>query len=303
MLSERYIELVKSALLNELYIELEAQLLLSVLCGAENAVLDLPDFWATRKDEGLLEALREAKQEGDTVILETGVTQGRPFADDTLRNYTEFSYTLVGRRRLDNLQACVEQILTDGVQGDFLEAGVWRGGCCIFMRALLAAHGCEDRTIWVCDSFQGLPESKLEEDKPFKMSADRLPFLAVTAAEVRENFKRFNLLDEQVKFVPGWFSESLERAPVEQLALLRIDADLYESTMDVLTRMYDKVSIGGWVIIDDYEILPPCKAAVDAFRREHGITEKIQKIDQHAVCWQVVSQTGNFAGGPDGRKS
>ena len=288
MLSERYIELVKTALLNELYIELEAQLLLSVLCGAENAVLDLPDFWATRKDETLLKALREAKDEGDTVILETGVTQGRPYADNSLRNYTEFSYTLVGRRRLDNLQSCVEQILRDGVEGDFLEAGVWRGGCCIFMRALLAAHDCEDRSVWVCDSFQGLPESKLKEDKPFKMSADRLPFLAVTEAEVRENFQRFNLLDAQVKFVPGWFSQSLKTAPVERLALLRIDADLYESTMDVLTLMYDKVSSGGWVVIDDYGILPPCKDAVDTFRREQGISEKIQQIDQHAVCWQVV---------------
>lgn len=288
MLSERYIELVKTALLNELYIELEAQLLLSVLCGAEKAVLDLPDFWATRKDEGLLSALREAKREGDTVILETGVSQGRPFADDTLRNYTEFSYTLVGRKRLDNLQACVEQILEDGVEGDFLEAGVWRGGCCIFMRALLAAHDCEDRSVWVCDSFQGLPESTLQEDKPFKMSADRLPFLAVTVTEVKEHFRRFNLLDEQVKFVPGWFSESLKTAPVQKLALLRIDADLYESTMDVLVQMYDKVSDGGWVVIDDYEILPPCKAAVDTFRRERGITDAIQKIDQHAVCWQVA---------------
>ncbi len=137
MLSERYIELVKTALLNELYIELEAQLLLSVLCGAEKTVLDLPDFWATRKDESLLTALREAKDEGDTVILETGVSQGKPYADNTLRNYTEFSYTLVGRRRLNNLQSCVEQILQDGVEGDFLEAGVWRGGCCIFLRALI----------------------------------------------------------------------------------------------------------------------------------------------------------------------
>ena len=288
MLSERYIELVKTALLNELYIELEAQLLLSVLCGAEKTVLDLPDFWATRKDESLLTALREAKDEGDTVILETGVSQGKPYADDTLRNYTEFSYTLVGRRRLNNLQSCVEQILQDGVEGDFLEAGVWRGGCCIFLRALLAAYDCTDRSVWVCDSFQGLPESTLQEDKPFKMSADRLPFLAVTEDEVRENFQRFKLLDTQVKFVPGWFSQSLKTAPVERLALLRIDADLYESTMDVLTQLYDRVSSGGWVVIDDYGILPPCKDAVDTFRRERGINEEIQQIDQHAVCWQVA---------------
>jgi hypothetical protein len=221
------------------------------------------------------------------VILETGVSAGKPFANDRLRNFTEYGYTLVGRKRLDHLQSCVEQVFVDEIPGDFLEAGVWRGGCCILMRAILEAHGCTDRNVWLCDSFQGLPRSTKEADRSYQMSADRLPFLAVTENEVRDNFRRFDLLDEQVKFIPGWFEDSLKSAPLDQIALLRIDADLYSSTTDVLTHLYPKVSRGGWVVIDDYDILPPCKEAVDTYRSEHGISEPIQAIDQQAVCWQV----------------
>lgn len=287
MSPDRYLGLMKSALLNELYIELEAQLFFSVLCAAESVVMNLPEFWATREDHVLLDELRHAKQNGDTVILETGASEGKPFANARLRNFTEFSHTLVGRRRLDHLQHCVEQILDDRVPGELLEAGVWRGGCCIFMRAILLAHDCTDRNVWLCDSFEGLPRSHLEADRPYPMSSDRLPFLAVSEHQVRENFRRYDLLDDQVKFLPGWFSESLENPPFEQLALLRVDADLYSSTRDVLAHLYPKVSLGGWVIIDDYHALPPCKAAVDAYRAEHGIDEPIRDIDEQAVCWQV----------------
>ena len=75
MLIERYLDLVKSALVNELYVELEAQLLMSVLCSAQNVVLDLPDFRAVRTDRDLLDQLRAAKQGGETILLET---PGRP---------------------------------------------------------------------------------------------------------------------------------------------------------------------------------------------------------------------------------
>lgn len=288
MRAEKYLDLVKSTLLNEVYLELEAQLLFSVLCAAENVVMDLPDFWAVRQDGSLLARLKEAKASGDTVILETGSAVGRPFANDRLRNYSEYSYTLVGRKRLDHLQQCMEQILAEGIPGDFLEAGVWRGGCCIFMRALLEAHECVDRRVWLFDSFQGLPPATIAADRPYPMSRDRLPFLAVAEEEVRGNFERFGLLDEQVRFVPGWFSESLAGSPVESIALLRVDADLYSSTFEVLSRLYPRVSKSGWVVIDDYHTLPPCRQAVDDFLEQEGIDVAIEPIDEQAVCWRVT---------------
>jgi hypothetical protein len=288
MLNERYLELVKSALVNELYIELEAQLLMSVLCSAQNLVLDLPDLWAVRKDRGLLDQLLEAKANGETILLDTQGDRRTPMVDGNLRNYSELSYTLVGRKRLDNLQRCIEDILASGVPGDLLEAGVWRGGCCIMMRAVLAAHECNDRNVWLADSFSGLPPSATPQDQDYPMDASLLPVLAVSVEEVKENFERFGLLDAQVKFLPGWFHESLPVSDTGPLALLRVDCDLYESTMAVLDALYARVSIGGWVIIDDYGILPPCQQAVDEFRQRHGITAEMEEIDAHAVCWKVV---------------
>jgi len=287
MLSKRYLDLVKSALVNELYLELEAQLLMSVLCSAQGLVLDLPEFWAVRKDQGLLNQLRTAKQDGETILLDTQGQMERPRVDGNLRNYSEFSYTLVGHKRLDNLQRCIEDVLDNNVPGDFLEAGVWRGGCCIMMRAVLAAHDCLDRSVWVADSFAGLPPSERPADQSYAMDASLLPVLAVPVEDVKQNFERFGLLDDQVKFLPGWFNQSLPGSETGPLALLRIDCDLYASTMDVLDALYSRVPAGGWVIIDDYGILPPCKQAVDEFRSKHGITVPMQPIDNHAVCWKV----------------
>jgi O-methyltransferase len=287
MLTDRYLDLVKSTLVNELYIELEAQLLMSVLCSAQNLVLDLPEFWAVRKDRALLDQLLAAKRDGETVLLDTQGDRSHPGVDPGLRNYSELSYTMVGRKRLDNLQNCMEDILANDVPGDFLEAGVWRGGCCIMMRAVLAAHDCHDRRIWLADSFAGLPPSQKSEDQDYPMDPSLLPVLAVSADEVRQNFERFGLLDEQVRFLPGWFSESLPGSDTGPLALLRVDCDLFDSTMTVLDALYSRVSPGGWVIIDDYGILPPCKQAVDDFRKRHRINAPMEAIDDHAVCWKV----------------
>lgn len=105
--------------------------------------------------------------------------------------------------------------------------------------------------------------------------------------EVRQNFQRFGVLDEQVKFLPGWFDQTLPGSETGPLALLRVDCDLYASTLTVLDALYARVSCGGWVIIDDYGILPPCRQAVDEFRTRNGIGAALEHIDEHGVCWQV----------------
>ena len=99
---------------------------------------------------------------------------------------------------------------------------------------------------------------------------------------VRRNFQRYGLLDDQVKFLVGWFRDTLPTAPLEQIAVLRLDGDLYESTMDALAPLYPKVSTCGYVIVDDYN-LPMCKQAVDDYRRANGITEQLVPIDDAAV--------------------
>lgn len=110
--------------------------------------------------------------------------------------------------------------------------------------------------------------------------------LGVSLDAVKGNFARYGLLDDQVRFVEGWFSETLPGAPVDRLALLRLDADLYESTWQILNALYSKVSPGGFVIVDDYGVLRPCRTAVNDFRAREGITDPIETIDHSGVYWQ-----------------
>jgi hypothetical protein len=199
-------------------------------------------------------------------------------------DWPSIGYSMVGLKRLDNLQFCVESVLKESVPGDLLEAGVWRGGSCIFMRAILNLRGVTNRTVWVADSFQGLPAPSHEADQNYDLSG--FTALAVSQAEVEAAFQRFGLLDNQVKFLKGWFKDTLVSAPVSQLAILRMDGDLYESTMDILNALYHKVSPRGFVIVDDYHALAPCEQAVHDFRTRAGIADPIQEIDGTGVFWK-----------------
>lgn len=195
--------------------------------------------------------------------------------------------TMIGLRRLDNLQHCITDVLRRGVQGDLIEAGVWRGGAAILMRAVLKVYGDAQRTVWLADSFRGLP--KPDAQRYPADARDRLwtqARLAVSLEEVKANFTRYGLLDDRVRFLVGWFHETLPSVPIDRLAVLRLDADMYESTIDALRYLYPKLSIGGYVVIDDYGAVPACMAAVEDFRAEHGITEGLQRIDWTGVFWQ-----------------
>jgi hypothetical protein len=196
------------------------------------------------------------------------------------------TYTLIGRRRLDDLDRCANAVIDDGVPGDFIECGVWRGGACILLAGVLQARKVEDRVVWVADSFAGVPPPAPDTDEGLDLSAEVEPELAVDLERVRANFARFGLLDARVRFLPGWFRDTLKVAPIERLALLRLDGDLYSSTMDALQNLYAKVSRGGFVIVDDYGVLPQCRRAVTEFRAAQGITTPLRKIDWTGVSWR-----------------
>lgn len=228
--------------------------------------------WALLRDLGRRSIVAARRRSFDESVREEG------------RDWPLFGCTMVGHRRLDNVRACVEQVLRDGVPGDLLEAGVWRGGTTIFMRAILKAHGVTDRTVWVADSFEGLPVPANADD-----GADfsGIPILAVSLDQVRANFARFGLLDEQVEFLRGWFADTLPRAPIERLAILRLDGDLYSSTMDTLQALYDKVSPGGFIIVDDYHSWRSCRRAVTDFLASRSLQPEIRTIDWAGAFWRV----------------
>lgn len=213
--------------------------------------------------------------------------EGAPWRRDVFTEWAMPSHTMAGLKRLDNVQACLEQILADGVPGDVIETGVWRGGVPIFMRAALAAYGVTDRTVWLADSFQGLPPPRPElypEDAGDPLHT--FEALRVSRERVESHFDRYGLLDDRVRFLEGWFRDTLPSAPIEQLSLLRLDGDMYESTMDALTHLYPKLAVGGFAIIDDYGAIAACRRAVHDYREAEGIDDEILPIDWTGVYWR-----------------
>ena len=201
-------------------------------------------------------------------------------------DWPEFGFTMIGLQRLNNIEYCADSILRDAIPGDFLEAGVWKGGASIFMRALLKDRQVADRTVWLADSFMGLPPPKPEYPLDAGDTHYQQEALAIDEATVRQNFERFGLLDKQVRFLPGWFHETLAVAPVEQIALLRLDGDMYESTIVSLEALYDRVSVGGYIIIDDYGYIESCRSAVHDFLDARSLQPAIKSIDWTGVYWR-----------------
>lgn len=261
-LRERYLDLMKNVLTDNIY-------------GDQRVGHELePRGGASVRNRGR-SALINAFSRRGYAIVKKSTAQTRLEGSE----WPAVAHTMVGMERLNHLQRCVEDVLARNVPGDLIETGVWRGGSCILMKAVLQAHGVTDRTVWVADSFQGLPPPNAEMYPADK--GDRYheaDFLRVSRDQVADNFRKYGLLDARVEFLEGWFRDSLPRAPIKALAVLRFDGDMYESTWDVLTNLYDKVSPGGYVIIDDYFVVPGCKQAVHDFREKSGITAEIQSI-------------------------
>ena len=195
--------------------------------------------------------------------------------------------TMIGRRRLQNIRKCVETVVSEGVEGDLVEAGVWRGGAGIYMRALLETLGDSERSVWMADSFEGLPPPSVgaapEDEGDVHWTKEPLK---VSLEEVKENFLKYGLLDDRVRFIKGWFEHTLERSEIGQIAVLRADGDMFSSTWATLTALEPRVSRGGFVIIDDYNGLLGSKLAVDRYREERVITAELIPIDWTGVYWR-----------------
>lgn len=197
------------------------------------------------------------------------------------------AHTMVGIDRLVNVRRLTQAVLDEDIPGDFIETGVWRGGCCILMRGILAVNEIRDRKVYVADSFAGVPPPRPDvypADRDLRL--DLSTELVVSLAEVKENFRRYGLLDDQVVFVEGLFSKTLPALDAGPFALVRLDGDLYESTYIALQCLYPKLSPGGFLVVDDYGVIPACRQAVDDYRAEHNIDAPINWIDRTGVWWR-----------------
>lgn len=220
------------------------------------------------------------------------------------KDWPSVGHTMIGIRRLDNIQALLQDILQHQVPGDLIETGVWRGGGTIFMRGLLKVYGVRDRRVWVADSFEWFPRPDQEGVSSRTFSSPELANIRkgppaahvqmildqlkqrTSYEAVRENFARYGLLDDQVQFLPGWFHETLPSAPIERLALLRLDGDLYDSTYDAIKALYPRLSSGGYVIVDDYGVFIECRQAIHDYLDAIGTQVELQWVDDEAVFWQ-----------------
>jgi hypothetical protein len=265
----RYLDLLAGCLSRELFLDEEVR------------NVDLRQ-WPGGEPDGLRALLRS---EGWRVVRPSGDPEVRSVGHD----WPPHAETMVGRVRLDNVLDCTARAVADGVAGDLVETGVWRGGTAIFLRGILSALEVTDRRVWACDSFEGLPVADAEKypiDVPLKLHEHDA--LAISHEQVQANFARYGLLDDQVRFVQGWFRDTLPTVAAEigPIAVLRLDGDLYESTIDALVHLEPLVSSGGFVIVDDYNGIDACKQAVTDYRNEHAITAEITDVDWTAVWWR-----------------
>ncbi|MBC7473062.1 MAG: tetratricopeptide repeat protein [Candidatus Sericytochromatia bacterium] len=195
--------------------------------------------------------------------------------------------TMIGIKRLNNLHYCIVETIKNNIAGDLIETGVWKGGATILMRAVLKAYNIKDKLVWLADSFEGLPMPNTELYPADTNSIwHNMKIFNVSIDDVKNNFRNYGLLDDQVKFLKGWFKDTLPTAPIEKISVLRLDGDMYESTMDAMKNLYPKLSIGGYVIIDDWGIIPNCNQAITDYRKLHNIQEKIEFIDFSGIYWK-----------------
>jgi O-methyltransferase len=204
-------------------------------------------------------------------------------------DWPKFGLTMVGEHRLDNIHDLFKRIIQDDVPGDFVECGVWRGGASMYAKAVVEAYAPRSRRVHLVDSFEGLPKSTT----PTPVDNDlwsRMDYLKVGKDDIADGFKKLGLLNGGVLFHKGYFRYSAARLRDELhvdhkgIALLRMDGDMYESTMDILYNLYDLVPASGCVIVDDWTI-PECRRAIEEFRTRNKVHDEVVSIDDRAVFW------------------
>lgn len=191
--------------------------------------------------------------------------------------------TMLPRTFLENVESCVNETLENNIKGDFVEAGVWRGGACILAHNIFKIAS-STKKVWVFDSFEGLP--KPDAEKYPSDTGDNhwsIPELSVSLEQVKKNFELFNVLDESVEFIKGWFKDTMPNNAIENISVLRLDGDMYESTIDPLEYLYPKLSSGGYCIIDDYTPRYGAFNAVNDYREKYNITEPIEVVSDSGV--------------------
>lgn len=190
------------------------------------------------------------------------------------------NYSMLSPVRLINLYALAKEADHMNLEGDLVECGVWNGGSAAMMAQL-------KRKVWLFDSFEGLPLPG-EKDKGIEAASFVKGLHKGSQEKIIEVFKKLNVDLSSVNIVKGWLEDTLERSGVEKVVLLHIDTDWYASVKYALNFFYDRITPGGFIVVDDYWFFPGCRQAVHDFIKERRLEDKIviKKVDRSAVYFQ-----------------
>jgi O-methyltransferase len=186
-------------------------------------------------------------------------------------------YTMGGPLALESAFDVTARVERNKVDGALVECGVARGGCAAMM-GLASKHFGADRKLWLFDSYEGLPEPTNDDFKDGAVGRIVGPLAAGMLVGTIEQvsdlmFNTCGFSKDRVSLVKGWFQDTLPvtKDTIGEIALLRLDGDWYESTKCCLDNLYDQVTPGGCVIIDDYATCFGCEKAVTEFLESRNI--------------------------------
>jgi len=190
-------------------------------------------------------------------------------------------FTMIGCRRGRTLFRLAAAVVRTEVPGALVDCGVWNGGS----TALLAAAA-PRRDVWAFDSFEGLPAPGAEDGDD---AAQWQASCVGREENVVEAFRRF-AAPQQLRVVKGWFEDSLPQHAqrIGPIAVLHADGDWYSSVRVTLDSLYDSISPGGYVVVDDYSVWSGARRAVDEFRSVNGIDAPLQRAEASAYWRKPV---------------
>jgi O-methyltransferase len=189
-------------------------------------------------------------------------------------------YTMTGPQRRASLLGAVDHVVRNRIAGDIVECGVWRGGSMMAVALALMARGDTSRDLWLFDTFEGMSpptaadralDGESAQAQLARAARDEPVWAAASLEDVQANLASTGYPSERIHYVKGKVEDTIPGAGPDQIALLRLDTDWYESTRHELTHFYPRLARHGVLIIDDYGHWQGARKAVDEyFAAGHG---------------------------------
>lgn len=198
----------------------------------------------------------------------------RKFGND----WPPHGFTMIGKARVANFRAAIEEVNRNGIAGAIVETGVWRGGACMFAAAVTRESSMPQRQIYLFDAFEAIGN----------YGEATAHFLDTSEKAVRDGFEALGLMGENIHFRKGLFKDTVPAWDAGQIAVLRVDGNFYDSYQDALYYMYPHVPVGGIIIFDDVFSHAPVMRAWEDFKKDQGLGEELNRIDLHSAWFRKV---------------